>query len=51
MWRYAPQELPGDQDMLTDELQLECLHWSILPILSSDILKSHTLLLFMGCGS
>lgn len=50
MWRYAPRELPGGQDMRTDELQEECLLWSTLPTLTSDILKSHTLLLFMGCG-
>lgn len=50
MWRYAPHEFPGGQDMLTGELQEECLVWPILPILTSDILKSHTLLLFVGCG-
>lgn len=27
VWRYAPHELPGGQDMLTNELQEECLLW------------------------
>lgn len=50
MWKCAPHELPGGQDILTDELQEECLLWPFLPILTSDIQKSQTLLLFMGCG-
>lgn len=49
VWGHtAPHELPGGQDMLTDELH-KCLLWPTLPTLTSDILKSHTLLLFMGC--
>lgn len=50
MLKCAPHELPGGQDILTDELQEECLLWPLLPILTSDIQKSQTLLLFMGCG-
>lgn len=49
MRRYAPHELPGGQDMLTGELQGECLLWPNFAH-TSGILNSHTLLLFMGCG-